>query len=206
MKLRKNDVILFNGDSITDCGRDISDFHSLSGYVQKIDSCLHEFHAGMNFEVFNRGVSGHRSCDLLTRIEGELKETKATVLSVLIGINDTWRRYDSNSWITTAEQYEKNLSAIFKIAKKYVREIVLMEPFLLPTDSAKDIFREDLDPKITVARKTAAEFGADFIPLDGIFAEKWIKTNPAVFSADGVHPTDAGNAVIAAEWLKRIEL
>ncbi len=206
MKLQKNDVILFNGDSITDRNRNRNDFHSLTGYSKIIQDALTDFYPSMNIVSCNRGISGHLSCDLLERLESELKETKATVLSILIGINDVWRRYDGNDRITSPEEYKKNLEAIIKIAKKYVREIILLEPFLIPADPAKAVFREDLDPKIQVIREVARKYKVEFVPLDGIFAEKCVFTDPAVFSADGVHPADDGHAVIAAEWLKRVDV
>ena len=205
MKLQKNDVILFNGDSITDCGRDRGDFYSLTGYSKIVQNALTDFYPSLGIKSCNRGISGDLSCDLLARLESELKETKATVLSVLIGINDTWRRYDGNDRTTSPEEFGKNYDAILKIAKKYVREIILLEPFLIPTDPEKAKFREDLDPKIQVVRALAVKYKADFVPLDGVFAEKCVFTDPAVLSPDGVHPADDGYSVMAAEWLKRVK-
>ena len=98
--------VLFDGDSVTDCGRDRQDRHSLSGYNDKI---ARNAHAGVEF--FNRGISGDRSKDLLARIESDLRDTKPDVVSILIGINDTWRRYDEND-PTTALAYEQNMRGI----------------------------------------------------------------------------------------------
>jgi lysophospholipase L1-like esterase len=83
-------------------------------------------------------------------------------------------------------------------------EIVLLEPFLIPVDPEKDAWRVDLDPKIAAVRKLSREFGVTFIPFDGLFQELCAKQDPALFSADGVHPNDAGHAFIAQEWLKRV--
>ncbi len=206
MKLQKKDVILFNGDSVTDCRRDRGDFHSLSGYSETIMNCLNSFYPSLEIVGFNRGVGGDSTKDLLCRLENEFKETKATVFSVLIGVNDTWHRYDGRNCYVSADQFEENYDAILKIAKKYARETVIMEPFLLPTDPDKSRFREDLDPKIQIVRSLARKYGTDFIPLDGIFAEKCVSADSEIFSVDGVHPTDTGRAVIAKEWLKRVRL
>lgn len=206
MKLKKNDVILFNGDSITDRLRDRNDFYSLTGYSKIVQDALTDFYPSLNIVSCNRGIGGDRTCDLLARLESELKETKATVLSILIGINDVWRRYDGNDLITSPEQFEKNYDEIIKIAKKYVREIILLEPFLIPSDPEKAVFREDLDPKIQIVRDLARKYKLDFVPLDGIFAEKCVFVAPDVYSQDGVHPEDDGYSVIAAEWLKRVNV
>jgi len=74
--------VLFDGDSVTDCGRDRQDRHSLSGYNDKI--ARNAQNAGVEF--FNRGISGDRSKDLLARIESDLRDTKPDVVSILIGI------------------------------------------------------------------------------------------------------------------------
>ena len=120
--------VLFDGDSVTDCGRDRQDRHSLSGYNDKI--ARNAQNAGVEF--FNRCISGDRSKDLLARIESDLRDTKPDVVSILIGINDTWRRYDEND-PTTALAYEQNMRGILKTVRAFGAKIILLEPFLLPT-------------------------------------------------------------------------
>lgn len=98
--------VLFDGDSVTDCGRDRQDRHSLSGYNDKI---ARNAHAGVEF--FNRGISGDRSKDLLARIESDLRDTKPDVVSILIGINDTWapiRRKRSHDGACLRAKYARN--------------------------------------------------------------------------------------------------
>lgn len=189
--------VLFDGDSVTDCGRDRQDRHSLSGYNDKI---ARNAHAGVEF--FNRGISGDRSKDLLARIESDLRDTKPDVVSILIGINDTWRRYDEND-PTTALAYEQNMRGILKTVRAFGAKIILLEPFLLPTLERFQIFREDLDFKIDAARKLAREFADAYVPLDGLFAEETLATEPALLSFDSVHPTELGNEKIARWWLER---
>ena len=191
--------VLFDGDSVTDCGRDRQDRHSLSGYNDKI--ARNAQNAGVEF--FNRGISGDRSKDLLARIESDLRDTKPDVVSILIGINDTWRRYDEND-PTTALAYEQNMRGILKTVRAFGAKIILLEPFLLPTLERFQIFREDLDFKIDAARKLAREFADAFVPLDGLFAEETLATEPALLSFDSVHPTELGNEKIARWWLERV--
>ena len=201
MKLKAGMKILFDGDSITDANRDREDRYSLAGYSREIAGQL----AAMGIECFNRGISGNRSCDLLARLEAECEEIRPDLISLLIGINDVWRRYDSND-PTSSGQFEENYRAILKIAKKYAGQIVILEPFLLPVDPDKERFREDLDPKIRVVRKLAREFAVtDYLPLDGLFAEACVHLPPENFSFDGVHPTEYGHRYIAGQWLGRAE-
>jgi acyl-CoA thioesterase I len=64
--------------------------------------------------------------------------------------------------------------------------------------------RKDLDPKIAAMRSLAAEFKTLLVPLDGIFTDDAKKATPSYWTADGVHPTDAGHALIAQSWLKTV--
>lgn len=191
--------VLFDGDSVTDCGRDRQDRHSLSGYNDKI--ARNAQNAGVEF--FNRGISGDRSKDLLARIESDLRDTKPDVVSILIGINDTWRRYDSND-PTSGMQFYDNLRGILSTVRARGAKIIVLEPFLLPTDPAKAVMREDLDLKIDITRSLAREFADEYVPLDGLFAELVLKIPPEQISADGVHPTELGNEYIARWWLERV--
>lgn len=191
--------VLFDGDSVTDCGRDRQDRHGLSGYNDKI--ARYAQNAGVEF--FNRGISGARSKDLLARIESDLQDTKPDFVSILIGINDTWRRYDEND-PTTALAYEQNIREILKTVRAFGAKIIIMEPFLLPTLEKFQIFREDLNFKIDAARKAAREFADAYVPLDGLFAEEVLFTEPGLLSFDSVHPTELGNEKIARWWLERV--
>lgn len=205
MFLRKKDVILFNGDSITDALRDRSDQYSLAGYSKSISEKLHHAAPEAGIVCYNRGVGGDTSAQLLSRFELELDEIRPTVVSLLIGVNDTWRRFDSNASVP-CRVFEKNLDAILALAKKYTDRVILLQPFLVDTDPQKRKFRKDLNPKIQAVNRIARKYGTDFVPLDGLFAEACCKTSPAELSYDGVHPTEKGHELIAEEWLKRAVL
>lgn len=130
-------------------------------------------------------------------------DLKPDLVSILIGINDTWRRFDSND-PTAVEQYRDNLYYMLnEVKEKLNAKIIICEPFLLSvTEEQKRIWKKDLDPKIQAARELTREFNAIYIPLDGIFASACTNADPSFWSADGVHPTDAGHALIAENWLK----
>ncbi len=204
MKLLSSDRILFEGDSVTDALRDRNDFHSLAGYSAKIDELLRE-RCEKAPECFNRGIGGDTSAQLLARLQKDLEEVRPTVFSLLIGINDTWRRFDAGQPVAKRD-YAKNLEEIVRLALRYTDRIVLMQPFLLDVDRKKRAFRRDLDPKLHALEETARKFATEYIPLDGIFAEACCKKSPEFYSYDGVHPTAEGHALIADEWIKRISL
>ena len=207
MLINANDTILFTGDSITDCGR-IRDQkgHLGFGYAAFIAARLQTYLASPDLTIYNRGISGNRADDLLGRIEPDLLALNPTVVSILIGINDVWRRYDSNN-PTSAEVYEKNFRVLLQqIQEKLDARVVLLEPFLLHVPADRYAWREDLNPKIDAVRRLAVDFDAELIPLDGIFAKAATQAPAAFWANDGVHPTAAGHSLIAEAWLENADL
>ena len=202
MEILQNDRILFTGDSITDANRNRNDFYSLAGYCKLIDSYFQTFYPELNITVINRGISGDTSKLLSERIEKDIIETDPTIVTILIGINDVWRKYDANI-ATSIEEFSDNYYKLLSSVKKYTSKIIILEPFLIPSDANKNIFREDLDPKINKIRELAHYFKTEYLPLDGIFAKLSIENDPKIYSDDGVHPRHEGQNIIAMEWLKQ---
>jgi acyl-CoA thioesterase I len=207
MFINANDRILFTGDSITDCGRIREDAGHLGfGYAAFTAAHLQARLAAPELKIFNRGISGNRAGDLLARLQPDLLDLKPTVVSILIGINDTWRRYDSND-PTDAATFERNYRTVLEnIATHLKARVVLLEPFLLHVPEDRYAWREDLNPKIDVVRKLAVEFGAELLPLDGLFAQAATQAPAAYWAGDGVHPSAAGHALIAETWLENAGL
>lgn len=203
MQIHAHDTILFTGDSITDAGRNRDKEFDLGfGYAAFIAAQLRAVLAAPELKIYNRGISGNRLTDLLKRAPGDLVALKPTVVSILIGINDVWRRYDANS-ITEAKDFEDDYRTLLRIVRDELKaRIVLLEPFLLHVPADRFAWRADLNPKIDVVRKLAVEFGADFVPLDGLFAAAATRCPADFWAADGVHPTAAGHALISQAWLK----
>ncbi|MDR2649742.1 MAG: SGNH/GDSL hydrolase family protein [Clostridiales bacterium] len=200
-------TVLFQGDSVTDCGRLREDDASLGyGYPEKISSAYMGFFPESTVRFINRGVSGDRSCNLLERYQEDFLNQRYDVISILIGINDVWRAYDSGD-PTPPEIFEKNYSELLERIKRDLPDayIIMIEPFVLHSLPDRLKWREDLDPKIQVVRKLAVQYAGVFLPMDGILAGYIASGVPQERIADdGVHPTPAGHGIIAYEWLKAV--
>lgn len=206
MLIQPDDRILFQGDSITDCGRDRDLPDSLGrGYANMTAGFLAALHPELGCSCLNRGISGNRTGDLLKRWKADCLDLKPDVLSILIGINDVWRRYDQNL-PTSAETFEANYRELLGRTRETLPEtrLVLMEPFVLPVPGDRRAWREDLDPKISIVRTLAREFDALFVPLDGAFAAASSHQPPEYWAPDGVHPTPAGHGLISRTWLETV--
>lgn len=196
--------VLFQGDSITDCGRNRADDSDLgTGYAALLAAWISAQYPCRNITFLNRGISGHRVKDLVARWKEDCLDLRPTWVSILIGINDVWRRYDSND-PTSTEEFAAGYRTLLEQTRGIGARIILCEPFVLPTPPDRVRWREDLDPKIQAVRALAREFNTYYVPLDGLFAAASARREPAFWAADGVHPTPAGHALIAQAWLRTV--
>ncbi len=191
--------ILFQGDSITDAGRDRSDYHNLGeGYPLYAAKYIKEENPDIDFEFIDLGIGGNQTKDLVDRLQSDFIDIQPDFVSILIGVNDTWHRAETREWLDN-DIFEANYRKVLtEIKEKTSAKILMIEAFLLPSED-KDFFREDLDGKIDIERKLAREFADYYIPLDGLFAQACVGTSPLHWSADAVHPNANG-----AEFIGRI--
>jgi len=196
-QFKGNSIILFQGDSITDCGRDREDQESLGeGYVNLITETVVDRNSQSNLKFINRGISGDKIRDLHLRWDMECIDLKPDMLSILIGVNDTL--------ITPVALFEEEYRMLLKRTTEALKaEIILCEPFLLLGDT--NAYRDDLNPKIEIVHKLSKEFNTLLLPLDKIFREACSLHPPEYWAPDGVHPTPAGHALIAKSWIEYVE-
>ena len=193
-------ISVFIGDSVTDCGRDVEPPFG-DGYVNEIATS-----GRLAGTIINVGTSGHRLLDLESRWTTDVLDHQPSLVSIAIGINDTWRRYDDNDPTSTADFEESYRRVLDATRKQGDVRFVLCEPFLLPVRDEMNGWREDLDPKIDVVHRLAKEYDAVLVPFDAFFTEL-IKSSPmAQFAEDGIHPTVLGHQLMADLWLKSLGL
>ncbi|MCK4564926.1 MAG: SGNH/GDSL hydrolase family protein [Verrucomicrobia bacterium] len=202
---KKDDLILFIGDSITDCGRDRNDLASLGmGYAAMLAGRLGLERAELNLRFLNRGIGGDSTCHLLARWDEDCIELKPDWVSILIGVNNTWRRYDQNDPTQDGVFSTECRELLEHVQNETSAKIVICSPFLLHTDPSIEKMREDLDPKIGILRKLAEEFGAIWVDFDAAFVAAKGRQIPSYWAFDGVHPTMAGHALMANAWMQTV--
>lgn len=196
--------ILFQGDSITDAGRDRNDIHNLgNGYPKYAAKFLAEKYTDIDFEFIDLGISGNQTKDLVARLDTDFIDIQPDIVSILIGINDTWHHAEQKDWIPNEVFEERYRTVLTAIKEKTNAKIMMMEPFLIPTED-KAFFREDLAPKIEIIRKLAREFADIYLPTDGLLASAFIGDDPLSYAADGVHPTAKGAEFIGTLYCEYI--
>ncbi len=193
-------LTVFIGDSVTDCGRLIEPPFG-DGYVFNIAQS-----GRLAGEIINVGTSGHRLVDLENRWNTDVLAHNPALVSVAIGINDTWRRYDDND-PTSVEDFEERYRRVLTATKAHGNpDLVLCEPFLLEVREEMNSWREDLDPKIAIVHKMAAEFGAKLVPFDQHFKAKAKELPMVELADDGIHPSKLGHQIMADLWLRTVGL
>ncbi|WP_169082407.1 SGNH/GDSL hydrolase family protein [Paenibacillus sp. PL91] len=203
--IQPGDIVLFQGDSITDTGRNRDNPSDLGrGYASMTAALFGSVYPERQVTFLNRGISGNRVRDLQARWQEDCVALQPSVVSIYIGINDCWRRYDRND-PTSAEQFERQYRDLLSRTKAELdARLIMIEPFVLPVPEDRKGWREDLDPKINVVRELAREFGAWLVPLDGLFAQASMTAPSSYWAPDGVHPSLAGHALIAKAWLQTV--
>ncbi len=201
--------ILFQGDSITDAGRTMQDSVLLkmgTGYPHFAAARLQADFPGEKFEFENRGISGNRVVDLYARWKLDALNLEPELISILIGVNDTWHEFSRQNGVEL-DRYEM----IYRMLLKWTCEklpgvkLVLMEPFCLASELVTEAWILEIRERAVIVRKLAEEFHALFIPLQELLtvaAEK-SGSNLAILR-DGVHPTPLGHQLIADAWLAAV--
>jgi len=194
-----SNINLFIGDSVTDCGREIEPPFG-DGYVHEIAST-----GILDGSIINVGTSGHRLIDLENRWQVDVIDHKPTLISIAIGINDMWRRYDDNDPTSTQDFRDSYLRLLTQTKDKLHPQFVLCEPFMLEIRDEMKSWREDLDPKIEIVHEMAKEFSAVLVPFDQHFTALSKSISMSDLAEDGIHPTIFGHQEMAKLWISTVK-
>lgn len=198
--------ILFQGDSITDAGRDRRNYHDMGhGYPKFAAEHISEMYPNVEFEFINLGISGNRTSHIFDRLTADATELQPDIFSILVGINDVWHRYSWELVKTSDEQIEVNYRHILERIKNETNaKILMMSPYLLDCEDKEDI-RNDLKSVLPTVRRLADKYADAFIPLDILFAEALKdQPQPQYYSADGVHPNENGARFIGKLYAEAV--
>ena len=207
--LKDGQRILFQGDSITDFGRDKSNAEPNNqialgtGYAWLAAAELLVDHPRANYSIFNRGISGNKVFQLADRWQTDCLDLKPDLLSILIGVNDIAHTL-VGKYNGTVEIYERDYRALLERTKKALPKVklVICEPFVLRCGAVNKKWFPEFDHYRAAARRVADSFHAAFIPFQTMFDEAIKYAPPAQWAADGVHPTTAGASLMAYNWLR----
>lgn len=211
MRLKTNSKLLFQGDSITDTGRNREQTQANvgsalgTGYCHLIAAQLLATQPKAGLQIWNRGISGHRVVDLYARWRVDAINLQPDLISILIGVNDTWHTFMYNNGVEV-----ERFATVYRMLLEYTRQqlpgvhLVLCEPFVLPCGVVTEAWVTEMDQRRTVVRELATAFDAVFVPFQSVLREALRQAPAEYWAADGVHPTPAGHRLLADCWLQQV--
>ena len=196
--------ILFQGDSVTDAGRDRTNYHDMGeGYPKYASAMIRDCYPKCEFEFVNLGISGNRTGDLVARLESDFIEIRPDIVSIMIGVNDVWHHYDFEREETTDEEFERNMRTILDaIQTRTTAKILMLQPLLLDVENKRHM-REELVRKQAIFKRLADEYAVAYVATDELLRAETAE-EPTYYAADGVHPTPDGACYIAERYLAAI--
>ncbi|MBN2181078.1 MAG: SGNH/GDSL hydrolase family protein [Sedimentisphaerales bacterium] len=208
INLKRNDTIVFIGDSITDAGRFDAAYEPFgNGYVHFAANYLLAKYPEYDIGVINTGISGNTVRDLSNRWQKDCLNHKPNILSILIGVNDLCRQYANRlNEAVLLDEYELTYERLLSQAKaKCDRRLILMEPFLFCRDKNNPVYIA-LQEYIRVVHKLAEKFDAVLVPLQNLIDKKIENVPQQEWSDDMVHPYQWAHSWIAQRWIEFTKL
>jgi len=212
--VKPGDKVAFLGDSITAQG-----WSNPAGYVKLIVAAFDA--NGIKIEPVPAGISGHKSNDMLARVERDVLNKKPQWMTLSCGVNDVWHGakgvpLDDAQAAAQAYQkrnemeppkgtYEKNITEIVDKALHAGVQVVI----LTSTPIKEENLGNDENKKLAVyndfLRKLAKEKHLPLADLNAMFQERLKAANKPgqkIFTVDGVHMNTEGNKVMATGLLQ----
>jgi lysophospholipase L1-like esterase len=212
MKIQPNTKLLMLGDSITDCGRvrpiaEASGDALGTGYVSLINACLTATSPQARIRIVNMGVSGNTVRDLAARWSSDVVGLNPDWLSILIGINDVWRQFDTRLQIEehiSLDEYARTLETLIRTTRPQLKGLVLMTPYFIEPNRA-DPMRAKMDEYGAVVRELAERYQAILVDTQAAFDSVLAELNPTALAGDRIHPNLTGHMVLARAFLKAVD-
>jgi len=184
---------------------------SQGGWCDRLKRKLHQQKitspAAVKVQLFNLGIGGENSRALLRRFKVEIEARNRVdwpaVIVVATGANDT-RMVSGGAPAVSSAEYRQNLESLLSIAKSFTDKILLVG--LAPVQHALQEFKgtflsnELLHQYDEIMTEVAESHAVPKVQLLEVLGA----ANEPIFSTDGVHPNDAGHALI--EQLVSVEL
>ena len=213
MIFEKNDRILFIGDSISDYNRARPVGEGCSNalgwgtsYVADVGALLNCMYPELCLRITNMGISGNQVRHLKARWQSDVLDLRPDWVSVLIGINDVWRRYDSPYQPEThvsPEEFRATYEELIQATLPMVKGMILMTPYFMEPCKA-DKMRGTMDEYGAIVRELAEKYKLVFVDLQTAWDKLFEHMHPCNIAWDRIHPNHVGHMYIAKQFLNAV--
>ena len=191
MLIQPNSKLVMIGDLVTDCGRirpiGEGETDALgNGYVSMLDALLQATLPWQRIRVVNMGVSGNTVRDLNLRWQSDVFDLSPDWLSIMIGINDVWRQFDSPLQPEEGvplDEYESTLGKLIEQTRPRLKGLVLMTPYFIELD-LNDAMRVRMDQYSEVVRGLAKKHQAILVDTQMAFDDALRHMHPMALAWD----------------------
>lgn len=209
-KMARGDRWVLVGDSITDAGRarphGRAPYGLGNGYAALVHTMLTVHYPDLGLDLVNVGISGDTSRHVMARWAEDVQALKPDWISLMIGVNDVWRKFDhpeSPQSHVPLDEYRSLVRAAIVAAESSVKGMVLMAPFFLDLDRS-DPMRVMVDAYRLAMEELAREYGLPFFDTQEMF-DGWLTRRPnETLSGDRVHPSLLGHYLLAQHLLRTL--
>ena len=212
MKIEAGSKLVMIGDSITDAGRARPVGEGMGealgkGYVSNVAALLGAVYPQQNIRVVNMGSGGNTVRDLKTRWQTDVHALQPDWISIMIGINDVWRQFDSPQQTqghVYPEEYEATLETLVRETLPTVKGLILMTPFYIEPNT-RDAMRAQMDHYSAIVHEIAVRHRTLFVDTQFAFDTALQTYYSATLAWDRVHPNPVGHMIIARAFLQSID-
>ncbi len=204
VELKKNDRIIFFGDSLTSlAGQEAPKEHVAKGYVRIVREKLQMAHPDKNIDVDWVATGGHTVPQLVQRVEKDVLAKKPSIVVIQIGCNDA-RRVAKETFKTSLEQLIDQLQAAG----------VQVVQCTLTSVGEKHDGSNQHDAKLDEFAQVQREIvKAKNVPLNDLrqaFVAHWKQHNPdnqasGILTYDGNHFNQRGHDFVAEQMLRKFK-
>lgn len=212
MKIQPDSKLLFIGDSVTDTGRNRPVAEGLGdplgkGYVNIVNGMLTARYPGHRIHTVNMGCSGDTVLSLKARWQADVIDLNPDWLSIMIGINDVWRQFDSPLMPrkhVPPDVYRATLDGLVAQTLPLLKGgMVIMTPYYIEPNPA-DAMRARMDEYGAICRGIAAKHNTLFVDTQAVFDALLQHCHSSFFAWDRVHPNVPGHTALARAFLQGI--
>jgi lysophospholipase L1-like esterase len=215
MKIQAGSKLLFIGDSITDAGRAESGETTPwtpqvglgHGYVNLVNAMITAERPELDIRILNKGISGNTVLDLKSRWDEDVLAHQPDWLSVMIGINDVWRQFDTplrTEAHVGAQLYEETLRALLKKTRPSLSGLVLMTPYVIDSNT-QDAMRQRMDEYGRIVKQLAQELDAIFVDTQFAIDAVLRSIHPTSLAWDRIHPGAVGHMILARAFMSAVQ-
>ncbi|MBW3622574.1 MAG: SGNH/GDSL hydrolase family protein [Armatimonadetes bacterium] len=184
------------GDSITEMGG------SKGGYVWQIEQVLRTHYPDARIRIFNAGISGQDSTQMLGRFQKDVLSREPTLIMISAGINDAYKGFDPDHPLgggtggVSVEAYRNNIETMILAARERGIEVVLLTPTPFEGEF-EERFNARLEKYVTAARELASRHAVRLADQYSAFQDYRERHPSTRLTTDTVHMNETGNKLMA---------